>query len=308
MPAAGYVGRFAPSPTGPLHFGSLVAAVGSYLQARRAQGRWLLRIEDIDRPRVVPGAADRIIRTLAQFGFEWDGAIEYQSLRAERYAAALSQLQSRGLTFACSCSRAQIAAQRDSLPEADAAIDADEPRYSGLCRHGPREPAQPLAIRLRVAPGTIEFEDALQGHIVQDISAAVGDFVIKRRDGLHAYHLAVVVDDAEQGITEVARGADLLTSTPRQILLQRSLSLPTPSYCHLPLAMDRDGRKLSKASQSIAIDSARANECLWQALAFLRQAPPLELRTATVRDLWDWALDHWDPTPLRGQLRQLAPT
>ena len=287
-----YIGRFAPSPTGPLHFGSLVAAVGSYLQARAQNGRWLLRIEDIDRPREVPGAAERIVDTLAAFGFEWDGPIERQSRHLKRYDAALAQLTAAGVVFDCMCSRAQIAAQA-------ADIDSDELRYPGTCRHRVLHSQPRGAVRLRVESGAIRFVDRLQGPITQDVAAACGDFVVKRRDGLYSYHLAVVVDDAAQGVTEVVRGADLLDSTPRQILLQRALGLSTPDYCHVPLAVDSDGRKLSKSTQSIPIDAEHATHTLWQALAFLQQAPPLELQNVAPTELWAWAREHWRLTPLQ---------
>jgi glutamyl-Q tRNA(Asp) synthetase len=295
-PTSLYIGRFAPSPTGALHFGSLVAAVGSYLQARSKQGRWLLRVEDLDRPREVAGAADLIVRTLDELGFEWDGPIVKQSQRDALYERALGQLHTQQQVFACSCSRAAIAA---------VASPADEPRYPGTCRSGPRD-GQPLAMRFRVEPETIAFEDAIQGHVAQDVAATVGDFVLKRRDGLFAYHLAVVVDDAEQGITEVVRGADLIDSTPRQLLLYRALGIAPPTYAHLPLAVDTAGRKLSKSSQSLPID-ARDTRGLWHALDFLRQSPPQDLMHASLAELWRWAHAHWSLQPLRGIHSGVAP-
>jgi glutamyl-Q tRNA(Asp) synthetase len=295
---AAYTGRFAPSPTGPLHFGSLIAAVGSYLQAKKAGGRWLVRIEDIDRPREVPGAANDILRTLEALGFEWDGPIEKQSQRLELYEHALDRLRERRRIYSCSCSRGVIAAL---------APGSDEPRYPGLCRNGPRDASQPLALRLQVEPGVVAFTDSLQGRIEQDVNAAVGDFVIKRRDGLHAYHLAVVVDDADQGITEVVRGADLLDSTPRQLLLFSALELPAPSYAHLPLAVDSEGRKLSKSQQSLAIDVRHASTALWHALAFLRQTPPPSLLGASTREIWTWAQSQWNSDALQGIKLAAAP-
>jgi glutamyl-Q tRNA(Asp) synthetase len=297
-PTPFYTGRFAPSPTGPLHFGSLIAAVGSYLQAKKAAGRWLVRIEDIDRPREVAGAADEILRTLEALGFEWDGPVEKQSQRLELYEQALDRLRARQLIYPCSCSRGAIAAL---------AIGSDEPRYPGLCRHGPRDASQALALRLRVEPGVVAFTDSIQGRIEQDVSAAVGDFVVKRRDGLYAYHLAVVVDDADQGITEVVRGADLLDSTPRHLLLYQALQLPVPSYAHLPLAVDSEGRKLSKSQQSLAIDIRHASIALWHALAFLRQAPPPSLLGASTHNLWTWAKSQWNSDVLQGITLAAAP-
>jgi len=295
-----YVGRFAPSPSGPLHFGSLLAAVGSYLQARQANGDWLLRIEDLDRPRVVPGAAENIIATLAALGFEWQGAIEYQSKRLSLYAEALELLRLSGCLYECSCSRAQITAATDET--------ANEARYTGTCRTRSLPHTGPTALRFRASPGAVEFADRIQGKVSQDVDASVGDFVVRRRDGIFAYHLAVVVDDAAQGITEVVRGVDLLESTPRQILLQRTLGVATPHYAHLPLAVDRDGKKLSKSSQSMSIDANNAGQLLWRALEALRQEPPASLAHAPSPEIWSWAIGNWKLTPLTGLKRCLAPT
>ena len=256
-PAVRYRGRFAPSPTGPLHFGSLLAALGSWLLARRAGGEWLVRVEDLDPPREVPGAAAEQLRTLAGFGLEPDGPMLWQSTRGDAYRAALDRLLASGQAFACHCSRAALAAEggvhRRCVP--------------GALRPDP-------AIRLRVPDGaTIAFGDAIQGRFEQDVAAAVGDFVLRRADGPWAYQLAVVVDDAAQGITDVVRGADLLDSTPRQILLQRALGLPTPRYAHLPLALDAGGRKLSKSLAALPVDAADPLPALRAAWAALGQAP-----------------------------------
>jgi glutamyl-Q tRNA(Asp) synthetase len=226
---AGYVGRFAPSPTGTLHMGSLVAAVGSYLDARHHDGRWLLRIEDIDPPRAVAGAAERIQQQLHDHGLHWDGDVLFQSSRTDAYLAALAALRLAGLTFHCRCSRSQLGGGR----------------YPGTCRANV-EPIPDAAERLRCEPGIVRCTDLVHGEIGTDVSAQVGDFVLRRRDGLFAYQLAVVVDDAAQGITHVVRGADLLDNTPRQVLLQRSLGVPTPAYLHLPLVLAPGGTKLSK--------------------------------------------------------------
>jgi glutamyl-Q tRNA(Asp) synthetase len=295
-----YRGRFAPTPTGPLHFGSLVAAVGSYLCARQAGGDWLVRIEDLDPPREIPGSAEQIITALAAFGFQWNESILRQSERRDAYQEATEQLLGAGLAFPCSCSRAELqAAQRA------ARADSEELHYPGWCRDGVRNPERQLAIRFRVAPGEISFDDLLQGHQACDVGHDVGDFVIRRRDGLHAYQLAVTVDDAAQGITDVVRGVDLLNSTARQIALQRALGLPTPMYAHLPVATDANGIKLSKSAGAAAIDTHRPSQDLWRALRFLRQSPPSELLRSRVETLWEWAIEHWRVQPLR-HLRQAS--
>lgn len=290
-----YRGRFAPSPTGPLHFGSLIAAVGSYLSARAAGGEWLVRIEDLDPPRTVPGAADDILRALEILGFEWHGEVLYQSTRSAAYAAAVERLLAQGDAFECTCSRAEILAAAEGP-----ATPGEELRYPGWCRSGVRAAQRDRAIRFLTPPGEVVFDDLLQGHVAVDVSREVGDFVIRRRDGLFAYQLAVVVDDAEQGITHVVRGVDLLNSSPRQILLQRRLRLATPMYAHMPLAIGPDGVKLSKSAGAAKLDLRRPAEALWRALRFLRQNPPPALRYASPAGLWDWAVEHWTSVPLRG--------
>ena len=343
-----YRGRFAPSPTGPLHFGSLVAAVGSFAEARVRGGEWLVRMEDLDRPREVPGAAADILRTLEAFGFAWDGEVVYQSRRAAAYAAALAQLQASGLTYPCGCSRREIAA-------AASAVGPEGPIYPGTCRPpqawdppaaSPGAPPVPVnspvtvpatepvsslvttsvsspvatpisspsssptsspvtaslispvtsgqaAIRLRVETPPIAFHDRVQGPVWQDLVTEVGDFVLRRADGLFAYQLAVVVDDAFQAISDVVRGADLIRSTPRQMLLQRLLGLPTPKYAHLPLARDREGRKLSKSDAAAPVDPSNPLPALLQAWAFLGQ-PALTERPATPAEFWSLALGCWN--------------
>jgi glutamyl-Q tRNA(Asp) synthetase len=275
-----YRGRFAPSPTGPLHFGSLVAAVASWLDARAHAGIWRVRIEDVDTTRTVPGAADDILRTLEAFGLSWDGEVERQSDRTARYRAALEGLRARGLAYRCRCSRREIA---------DSAIAGIEgPVYPGTCRALALGEETDGADRLRVAPERVAFDDRVMGRIEQDVATEVGDFVLRRRDGLIAYQLAVVMDDADAAITDVVRGADLLLSTPRQILLQRLLSVGTPRYLHLPVAANADGRKLSKQTRAAPVDAARPREGLLRALQFLGQAgegpdSPAELLAAAVR-------------------------
>ncbi|MDG2526232.1 tRNA glutamyl-Q(34) synthetase GluQRS [Stenotrophomonas sp. HITSZ_GD] len=267
MPSSLYRGRFAPSPTGPLHYGSLYAAFGSWLLARQAGGEWHVRVEDIDPPREVPGAAQAQLRSLHAYGLHPDGEVVFQSLRYARYAEALAALLERGAAFPCTCSRAELAAGGG---------------VHHRCLHAPDD--RPPAYRLRVAaPCTVGFDDGLQGHIAQEVYAEVGDFVLKRADGYWAYQLAVVVDDADQGITDVVRGADLLDSTPRQILLQRALGLPTPRYLHLPLITDAQGRKLSKSEAARPLDDADPQPALRAAWADLGQ-DPRRLPAAGTRD------------------------
>jgi glutamyl-Q tRNA(Asp) synthetase len=294
-----YCGRFAPSPTGPLHFGSLVAATASYLDARRAGGDWLLRIEDLDPPREVPGSADQIVATLAALGFEWTGSILKQSERQAAYQTALDQLLAAGLAFPCSCSRTELQAAQP--PGRD---PSDELYYPGWCRNGVRAPARPRAIRFRVASGAIAFADRLQGLQTADLARDTGDFVIRRRDNLFAYQLAVVVDDAAQRVTHVVRGADLLGSTARQIALQAALGLTTPEYAHLPVAIDANGIKLSKSTGAATVDARQPAQELWRTLQFLKQGPPPDLRRGPVATLWEWAIEHWQAQPLAG-LRQM---
>ncbi len=281
-PRSGYRGRFAPSPTGPLHFGSLLAAFGSWLLARHADGEWLVRIEDLDPPREVAGAAGEQLRTLASFGLHADGAMLRQSERGEVYQSALDQLLASGAAFACHCSRSDL---------------ADEGGVHRRCVAGSRR-ATP-AYRLRVPPATtLGFDDAIRGHVRQDLSAEVGDFVLKRADGYWAYQLAVVVDDAAQGITDVVRGADLLDSTPRQILLQRALGLATPRYAHLPLVVDGQGRKLSKSLAAIPVDAGDPLPALHAAWQGLGQAPISRVRS--VAAMLDAARERFDPARIPG--------
>lgn len=288
-----YRGRFAPSPTGPLHFGSLVAAVGSYLQARSRAGEWLVRMEDVDTPRTVPDADRDILETLASFGMEWDGPVLYQSRRSRRYGAALDGLSNARLAYPCGCSRRDIAG----------AV------YPGFCRNGLAPGKSPRSIRVLTEGQRIAFEDRLQGPFTQDLDTGVGDFVIRRADGLFAYQLAVVVDDAEQGVTEVVRGSDLLDSTPRQILLQRLLGLPTPGYVHLPIAVDERGDKLSKQTRALPVDPRHPGPLLCQVLTFLGHQPPEELIHAPLPELWAWAIHVWrlEQVPRRHTLPALGP-
>jgi glutamyl-Q tRNA(Asp) synthetase len=281
------VGRFAPSPTGPLHFGSLLAAVGSYCLARQAGGRWLVRIEDLDTPRTLPGVADQQLRTLEAFGLQWDGDIVWQSWRRDAYEAALQYLRQQGAVFDCSCSRREILASAPHPGE-------EGPVYPGTCRAGLTADARPKAVRLRVADTSVAFIDAVFGALQQHLPTAVGDFVLRRADGLFAYQLAVVVDDAASGVNQVVRGADLLSSTPRQIFLQQCLGLPRPQYIHLPLALDQHGQKISKRhgeSYSLCGDKCQV---LWQLLRFLGQQAPAELAYGPVPELLQWAVTHFE--------------
>jgi glutamyl-Q tRNA(Asp) synthetase len=274
-----YVGRFAPSPTGPLHFGSLVAATASWLDARAARGRWLVRIEDVDSPRTQPGAADSILRALERLGLTWDGPVLYQSLRRGRYEAALQKLHAS--TYWCGCTRREIA---DSA--VGAAADGAQ-IYPGTCRGGLPAGKAGRALRVRTGSAPISFEDRVQGRRAQCLEHDVGDFVLYRADGHFAYQLAVVVDDAEQGVTDVVRGADLLDSTARQIYLQRLLGYPAVRYLHVPVTLNRLGEKLSKQTGAQPIDPSQAGQLLRQVLAFLGQPPAGEL---------DEALANWAPS------------
>lgn len=282
-----YRGRFAPSPTGPLHFGSLVAAVGSYLDARTQGGEWLLRMEDVDTPRNVAGAADGILATLVAFGFEWDGPVLRQSERGEAYAAALAVLQERGLAYPCSCSRKEIT-DSATRPAIDGGL-----AYPGTCRQGLPPGREARAWRLRVDNRCCQFSDRLQGPVGQNLENDVGDFVLRRADGLFAYQLAVVVDDAAQGITDIVRGADLLASTPRQIWLQHCLGYAPARYAHLPVATNAAGEKLSKQTLAPALDITGAAAALLRALRFLGQPAPVELARARPADVWAWARENW---------------
>ena len=268
---AEYVGRFAPSPTGPLHFGSLVAALASYREARAAKGKWLLRMEDLDKARAQPGAADDILRALERLGLEWDAPVLVQSARLERYRAALDELTRRGLAYPCSCTRTELE---------DSALAIDGARiYPGTCRHGLASGKAARALRLRTHGAPIGFADAIQGWIEQRVEQEIGDFVLLRADGIVAYQLAVVVDDMDQGVTDVVRGADLLDSSARQIHLQRLLGARTPRYAHVPVALNAAGEKLSKQTSARPLDLSDPQAELARARRFLGQG----------EDAWDLA-------------------
>jgi glutamyl-Q tRNA(Asp) synthetase len=258
--------------------------------ARSCGGQWLVRVEDIDAPRVLPGAADDILRTLEAFGMTWDGPVIYQSQRTHRYRQAIQQLLDQGLAYPCTCSRRQVAQL--------AAAHSTNGVYPGLCRRKPHQPGRPEAIRLRTNNHIIDFQDTIQGHYHQCLEQTVGDFVIRRSDGLFAYQLAVVVDDAEQAITQVVRGSDLLDSTPRQIYLQRLLRATTPHYSHLPVVTHKDGSKLSKQTRALPLDKRNPKPTIIAALRFLQQNPPAFLVHENLETIWKWATAHWRPTQI----------
>ncbi len=298
MPFAPVVGRFAPSPTGPLHFGSLVAAVGSYCLARRAGGTWLLRMEDLDPPRVVPGAADEILATLDHLGLHWDGAIVWQSQQTEAYVEALARLRDKGLVYECACSRREILLSAPHPGE-------EGPIYPGTCRAGLRPGRKPRALRIVVPQEQVCFRDGVFGPLQQVLAEAVGDFVLRRADGLFAYQLAVVVDDAAAGVNQVVRGADLLSSTPRQIFLHACLGTPIPAYVHLPMVLGRDGKKVSKRNDPDKLEHEPCgSRLLSQALQFLGQNVPAGLLGAAPAELLSWAVLNFDqiaiPTAVDG--------
>jgi glutamyl-Q tRNA(Asp) synthetase len=286
------VGRFAPSPTGPLHPGSLLAALASCLDVRTRGGRWLLRIDDLDAARCVPGMADQHQRMLAELGFEWDGPVVRQSAREPRYREVLATLEAAGLAYPCSCSRRELGAA------------GEQGGYPGTCREGPAGPG-PMALRYRYDLQPVgPFEDSWQGLCTPE-AGECGDPVIRRRDGIVAYQLAVVLDDFDCGVTRVVRGADLLGSTFWQRSLQAALGLPEPAYGHIPLLTEPGGEKLSKSRHALPLDPARAPALLREALRLLGQRPPAELAASSVAECWQWALSHWQPLVLRGHA-QLA--
>ena len=281
MTASPYIGRFAPTPSGHLHFGSLVAALASYLDARAHHGRWLMRMEDLDPPREEPGAQAAILHALESYGCEWDGELVRQSERHDAYAKVLNDMFNHGLAYACTCSRKQLAPYNGVYP--------------GLCRNAGHA-QQDAAIRLRVPELEYHFVDRVQGEFRQHLGRDAGDFIIRRRDGLYAYQLAVVLDDAWQGITDIVRGADLLDSTPRQLYLQELLGLRQPRYLHVPLIVQPDGNKLGKSYRSAPLTADQATPLLLRALRALGQQTDTQLLHASPRELLDWGIAHWDAT------------
>jgi glutamyl-Q tRNA(Asp) synthetase len=283
-----YVGRFAPSPTGPLHFGSLYTALASYIDARAHRGRWLLRIDDIDTPRNVPGAVNSILATLEAYGLHWDGPVYYESQHSADYEQALTELQRVGLLYPCTCSRKTLA----ELP-------GKHDIYPGICRNRTVFPTdRPYALRAKSDGREIGFDDRLQGSILQNLAEEHGDFILKRKEGIMSYQLACVIDDHLQGITHVVRGYDLVDSTPKQIYLQQLLGLPMPSYLHVPIIIDRQGCKLSKQTLAEAVTVQNAPAVLFKLLELLQQNPSAQLKQASCVELLDWAVLNWNPAPL----------
>jgi glutamyl-Q tRNA(Asp) synthetase len=284
-PHASYIGRFAPSPSGPLHLGSLIAALASWLDARSQAGIWCLRMEDLDRPRVTQAHADDILRTLERFGLCWDGTILYQSTRAPAYAEALDTLIQQQRIYACTCTRRELA---------DSQAGIDGPLYPGHCRGNPPELSAKHALRLKAEAREYRILDRIHGEYSQVLASDIGDFILRRSDGLYAYQLAVVVDDASQGITHVVRGADLLSSSPRQVYLQQLLGYPTPTYAHVPLLVDAAGAKLSKRETADPVSLHLPETALLLCLKWLGQAPPAELSAGGRDEILAWATAHWD--------------
>jgi len=280
LSSATYRGRFAPSPTGPLHMGSLIAALASYLDARAHGGIWLLRMEDLDPPREPEGAAKTILSQLEALHLHWDGAVLYQSQRLEAYANALSELKQQQLCFPCSCTRQRLKSLNGV--------------YDGHCKSAASTATGSFAIRVAIADVECCFDDRIQGRFCQQLKNEVGDFVIKRKDGLFAYQLAVVVDDEFQEISHIVRGQDLLDSTPRQIYLQRQLGYHTPRYAHIPVIVNEQGDKLSKQSFAEAIDTDNGSELIYQALAYLGQSPDSRLLGSDCETLLKWGVENWD--------------
>ncbi len=276
--ATGYIGRFAPTPSGPLHYGSIIAALGSYLQAKTNNGKWLVRIDDIDLDRAVTGADKIILQQLESLGLFWDGEVVYQSHRLDLYKASLEILESLNCIYPCTCSRKNLS----------------EKSYACHCRNGLKPDKIARSIKIRTNNNEVSINDQLQGYYAQRLETDVGDFIIKRADGYYAYHLATVVDDAEQKITDIVRGVDLLDSTPRQVFLQNKLNLNTPSYLHLPIAIDNKGKKISKSLAPELINQYIPNEILFSALQFLNQSPPADLISSDVKTILDWAIKNWD--------------
>lgn len=288
-----YRGRFAPSPTGPLHFGSLTTALGSYLDARAHGGDWLLRIENLDPPREQPGAADAIMRMLEAHGLHWDGPVLFQHSRANAYEAAVESLLDKNMAYLCACSRREIA---------DSGMwGLEGPVYPGTCRNRPHHDKRAVGVRLKAPSDEIfSFNDILQGVVNQHLAKEIGDFIVRRTDGHFAYQLAVVLDDAFQGIDHVVRGADLLISTPRQIYLQQLFGLPTPLYMHLPVAVDAQGAKISKQAQAAQLDGKSPSQTLCLALQFLGQSLHADLQSAAPHDVLSWAVSQWQPNSIKG--------
>lgn len=287
-----YIGRFAPSPTGPLHFGSLLAALASYLDARYHHGQWLVRIEDLDPPREDPHAAHQILTILDAYQLHWDGEVRYQSQRSEAYQQVLEQLIHQNKVFPCACSRKQL----------------NGTLHNGVCQLADHfRLNNDYAWRFAIGSGECAFDDQLQGHYCESLERDIGDFVVKRRDGPWSYQLAVVADDADQNITHVVRGIDLIDSTLRQQQLQQALDYPIPQYAHIPVALENNGQKLSKQNLATALQPDDSGNTLWDALLWLKQAPPPELRNQGNATVLQWAIQHWNLGALMGIRDNPAP-
>lgn len=287
-----YVGRFAPSPTGPLHFGSLLAALASYFDAHSHQGKWLIRMEDLDPPRIMPGAESLILKALDTYGLHSDDPIIYQSQRDDHYQAALDRLIQQNQAFSCSCSRKQLSKNQGI--------------HLGRCSPSINEPCAWRFDNSQQITESVYFYDQLQGLFEQNIANNIGDFVIKRKDQLWAYQLAMVVDDHQQNVTHVIRGIDLIDSTLRQNILQQALNYPQPNYGHIPVACGQNGQKLSKQNLAPALDLTNPQQTLWRALSWLGQKPPRKLRQASVKEMLLWGVAHWNPAPMVGIKAQTA--
>lgn len=284
-----YIGRFAPSPTGPLHLGSLYTALAGFLDARKHNGQWLLRIDDLDTPRNVFGAVESIIHDLESFGLHWDQQIFYQSQSLHHYHSGIDQLLNGQQLYPCTCTRKSLAEATLNNPHT----------YPGFCRNKRIAQNEPHALRIKTYDATLSFHDQLQGDVSQDLSKDPGDFIVKRKDRIIAYQFAVVIDDFQQHITRVVRGYDLLDSTPRQLFIQQLLSYSSPEYMHVPVIVDQHGTKLSKQTHAEAVNTEKPAETLFLLLTLLKQNPPDNLRKATVADILDWAVAHWNPQKLK---------
>jgi len=287
-----YIGRFAPSPTGPLHLGSLYTALASFLDAKAQQGKWLLRIDDLDTPRNAVGSVDSILKTLDAYALHWDDSVDFQSQHLSAYDAILKQLQQDNLIYPCTCSRKTLAAQLTELA-------SSENDYPNLCRNNSFPCDNAHALRLKTDNRLIAFRDRLQGLVNHYFTAQHGDFILKRKDHIIAYQFAVVIDDDRQGVNYVVRGIDLLESTARQIYLQQLLGLSTPNYMHVPILTDSQGIKLSKQNGAQAVDFEKPAQVIFQLLKLLKQNPPSELQNASSAELISWAISHWHPIVLK---------
>lgn len=286
QPSHLYRGRFAPSPTGPLHAGSILAALASYLDAKANQGLWFVRMEDLDPPRESRAAAASILHTLEALGFYWDDTVVYQSQRQDAYREALAELEDRQMIYSCQCSRKTLT-DYGSV-------------YTGTCRSLNVATQVSVALRCRISPRTITFTDRVQGNFFQHLEQDAGDFIVRRKEGLFAYQLAVVVDDAWQGITQIVRGIDLLDSTPRQIYLQELLGFVTPGYAHIPVLINAQGQKLGKQQYAQAVDTMRPGQVLFNALQRLQQQPEPALEELAPEEILAWGISHWDIEKISG--------